>query len=214
LIAKQENHMNTRFVTWTIVAICLTGVAGCGSESPSIPSAPTSSTPPPGPTSPPPPPPRSTALDLTGNYALTFEVGNGCELVPKELRIRTYEARIRYHNSYESSDNFLAELSGATFVNQQPVRIEVTQQASGATVWLDLAPSDNVILEELERGAYFIAAGWEGMASVQSPQLSTISASLTGYFNYCVGAQNQCSFDAMVRSMCVSENSRWTLTRR
>ena len=208
--------MNAQFVTWTIVAMCLT-VAGCGSDSPSIPSAPTPSTPPPAPAPPPPPPPpprRSTTLDLTGNYALTFEAGNGCELVPKELRSRTYEARIRYHNSYESTDNFLAELSGVTFVNQQPVWIEVTQQASGTTVWLDLAPSDNVILEELEGGAYFMAAGWEGLASVEPTDLSTISASLTGYFNYCLGTRNHCSFDAMLRSMCVSENSRWTLTRR
>jgi hypothetical protein len=153
-------------------------------------------------------------VDLTGNYALTFEVGTGCELVPKELRIRIYEATIRYHNSYGSTDNFLADLGGATFVNQQPVWIEVTERASGTVVWLDLAPSDNVILEQLEGGAYFMAAGWEGLASVESPESSTISASLTGHFNYCVGTQNQCSIDAMMRSMCVSENSRWTLTRR
>jgi hypothetical protein len=158
-------------------------------------------------------------VDLTGNYALTFEVGSACEQVPKELRIRTYEAKIEYHSSYGSTDLFLAELSGATFHDQRPVWIEVTHRASGSSVWLDLAPSDNVILEELERGTYLMVAGGAGEASLEPTELSTISALFTGYFNYGVatseiGPQNQCSFDTMIRSLCKAENSYWTLTRR
>lgn len=130
--------MNTRFVTWTIGAMCLTGAAGCGSESPSIPSAPTPTSPRPAPT---PPPPRSLAVDLTGNYALTFEVGNACEQVPKELRIRTYEARIEYESSQGSTDTFLAVLSGAMFHSYHPVLIDVT----GNSALMEL--SDNMILE-------------------------------------------------------------------
>lgn len=212
--------MNTRFVTWTIVAMCSTGVAACGSDSPSIPTAPTLSTPSPAPPPPSPsPPPPSLAVDLTGIYALTFEVGNACEQVPKELRIRTYEARIEYKSSYGSTDSFLASLSGATFHNQLPVWIDVTHGASGHSVWMDLAPSDNVILEEPGGGTYLMVAGWDGMADAQPSDLSTISAPFTGYFNYCVatpeiGSQNQCSVDAMMRSLCKSENSRWTLVRR
>lgn len=207
--------MNARFVTWTIVAICLTGGAGCGSDSQSIPSAPTPSTPRPVPT-PPPPPPRSLAVDLTGNYGLRFEVGDDCEQVPKELRIRTYEAKIEYRGSRESTDLFVAELSGATLRNQLPLWIEVTHRASGSTVWLDLALSDNVILEEAERGAYVMVAGADGMATVEPTDLSTISARFTGYFTYCAATspQNQCSVDMMMRDLCTSENSRWTLTRR
>ena len=208
--------MNTRFVTWTIVAMCSTGVAACGSNSPSIPTAPTQSTPPP---APPQPPPRSLAVDLTGIYALTFEVGNACEQVPKELRIRTYEARVDYKSTYGSIDSFLATLSGATFHNQLPVWIDVTHGASGHSAWLDLAPSDNVILEEPERGTYLMVAGADGVASVEPTDLSKISTPFTGYFNYCVatsevGPQNHCSVDTMMRSLCKSENSRWTLTRR
>lgn len=153
--------MNTRFLTWTVVAICSTGVAACGSDSPSIPTAPTLSTLPP---APPLPPARSLAVDLTGTYALPFEVGQACEQVPKELRIRTYEARIEYKSSYGSTDSFLASLSGATFHNQLPVWIDVTHGASGHSVWMDLAPSDNVILEEPGRGTYLMVAGWDGMA--------------------------------------------------
>ena len=205
--------MNARFVTWTIVAMCLTGAAGCGSDGPSIPSAPTPSTPPPVP-NPPPAPPRSLAVDLTGNYTLTFEVGNACEQVPKELRIRTYEAIIEYKNSRGSTDNFLAELSAATLQNQLPVWIEVTHGASGSTVWLDLAPSDTVILEEPAPDTYLMIFGADGVASVQPTELSTISARFTGYFNYCAGTRSQCSFGAMVPNMCTSESSRWTLTRR
>jgi hypothetical protein len=158
-------------------------------------------------------------VDLTGTYALSFEVGSACEQIPNELRNRTYEARIEYASSYESTDNFLAALSGATFHNQLPVWVEVTHRPSGVSVWLDLAPHDNVILEEPERGTYFMIAGADGVAFVEPTELSTISARFTGYFNYCVatsdiGPQNQCSFEKMVHNLCKSENSRWTLTRR
>jgi hypothetical protein len=200
--------MNTRFVTWTIVAMCSTGVAACGSDSPSIPTAPTLSTPPPAP----PPPPRSLAVDLTGNYALTFEVGSACDEVPEELRTRTYEARIGYYKSVGSADWFRAELSGAEVHSYQPVVIEV----SGNSVSVDL--SDNVIVDEPSPGAYLATAG-HGVASVQPTELSTFSGPFTGFFKYCVetsgiGATNNCSIDTVVRGMCRSDNSRWTLTRR
>jgi hypothetical protein len=214
--------MDKRLVAWAAVVILSCGLAGCGGSNPSPNPVNPSPSPPPIPT--PPPTPRSLAVDLTGNYALTFEVGSACEQVLKELRIRTYEAKIEYHSSVsyrsdESTDLFLAELSGATFHDQRPVWVEVTHRASGYFVWLDLAPSDNVILEEPERGTYFMVAGWEGEASVEPTVRSTISALFTGYFNYCVatsgsGPQNQCSFDTMIRSLCRSANSRWTLTRR
>jgi len=158
-------------------------------------------------------------VDLTGNYALTFEMGNACEQIPRELKTRTYAATIEYKSSYESTDLFLAELSGTTFHNQLPVWIEVTRGESGHTVWLDLALSDNVILEEPEPGTYFMVAGADGVASVDPTSPSTISTPFTGYFDYCVarseiGPQNSCSADAMMHSLCKSENSRWTLTRR
>ena len=84
---------------------------------------------------------------------------------------------------------------------------------------MDLAPSDNVIHEEPERGRYFVVFGADGMASVEPADLSAISARFTGYFNYCVatpemGPQNHCLVDTMVRGVCKSENSRWTLRRR
>ena len=216
--------METRIPAWTIFVMCAQVLIGCGgsngSSNPVNPSPP----PPPMPTPTPPPPPRTLPVDLTGNYTLTFEVGSACEQVPKELRIRTYKAKIEYKRSTEydsssSTDLFLAELGGATFHDQRPVWIEVTHRASGHSVWLDLALSDNVILDEPERGTYFMVAGWDGVASVDPTELSTISTPFTGYFNYCVatseiGPQNQCSVDTMMHSPCKSENSRWTLTRR
>lgn len=209
--------MKTRIAAWTILAMCAQVLIGCGESNASY--NPVNPSPPPPPIPTPTPPPPSLAVDLTGHYAMTFEVGNGCEQVPKELRNRTYEARIDYKSSYGSTDSFLAELSGATFHDQRPVWIEVNHGASGHSVWLDLALSDNVILEEPERGTYFMVAGWDGVASVEPTELSTISARFTGYFNYCVatsevGPQNQCSADTMVHSPCKSANSRWILTRR
>jgi hypothetical protein len=206
-LRSQETYMNTRFVTWTIVATCSMAVAACGSDSPSILTAPTVSTSPPAP-----PPPRSLAVDLTGNYALTFEVGSACDEVPKELRTRTYEARIGYYKSVGSADWFRAELSGAEVHSYQPVVIEV----SGNSVSVDL--SDNFIVDEPSPGAYLATAGY-GVASVQPTESPTISGSFKGSFKYCAatsgtGAPNQCSVYAMVRGMCRSEDSRWTLTRR
>lgn len=210
--------MKTRIAAWTIFAVCAQTQIGCGRGSNDS-SNPVSPSPPPPPITTPTPPPRLLAVDLTGNYALTFEVGNACEQVPKELRRRTYQARIDYNTSYGSTDSFLAALSGATFHNQLPVWIEVTHGAFGHSVWLDLALSDNVILEEPERGTYFMVAGADGVASVEPTDLSTISARFTGYFNYCVntpeiGQENQCSVDTMAHGLCKSENSRWTLTRQ
>lgn len=183
-------------------------VAACESPTRPTPQPP----PPPAPQSPAPGPPRL-AVDLTGDYTLTFEVGAGCEEVPKELRIRSYEARISFSDLFGSSYWFLANLSGAKFHNGQGfVRIEV-----GADyVAVDL--SDNVIIEEPSPGTYFATSGY-GAASVQSSELSTISSPFTGYFEYCAatsgaGGTDQCSVVTMTHDMCKAENSRWTLTRR
>jgi len=199
--------MKKRFAACAVVVALGQGLAGCGGSNAS--NNPFSPSPPP---PPPPPPPLNLAVDLTGNWALSFDVGGACEQVPQELRSRTYEATISYSSFYGSTDVFRARLSGVTFRDQPPVSIEVTRQASGYSVWLDL--SDNAILEEPERGTYFMVSGGNGVASVEPTELSTISTPFTGYFNYCVvGPQNQCSVDAMVHSLCKSENSRWTLTR-
>ena len=113
----------------------------------------------------------------------------------------------RNDRSYGSADTFAVALSGAAFHSSSPVLINVT----GNSVHVDL--SDNVIVEEPSPLTYVAISGGDGVASAEPTQLSTISASFTGYFKYCAGTRNQCSIDAMVRSMCRSENSRWTLTR-
>jgi hypothetical protein len=203
-----EEHMKKGFAVCAVLMTLGHGLVGCGGSNASY--NPFSPSPP---LPPPPLPPRTLAVDLTGNYALTFDVGNACEEVPKDLRRRTYEATIAFSGSYGSADLFLAELSGATFRDQRAVSIEVAPQPSGYSVWLDF--SDNVILEEPERGTYFMIAA-SGAATVQPTELFMISTPpITGYFNYCVvGPQNQCSSSVMVRSLCKSENSRWTLVRR
>ena len=203
--------MKKGFALWVVLVALGQGPAGCGGSDASY----NPVSPPPSPPTPPPAPPPSPKLvvDLTGNYTLTFEVGDDCEQIPNELRSRTYDATIAYHTSYGSTDAFLAYPGGATFRDQQPVFVEVTHSASRSSVWLNLI--DTVILEEPESGAYFMVGGGDGGASVEPTELSTISTSFTGYFNYCVvSPQNQCSSNAMVHSMCKSEHSEWTLRRR
>jgi len=199
--------MNRRFIACIVAVMLSQGCAGCGrSDSSPIPLAPSL------PTLAPVPPSPQGLVDLTGDYTLTFEVGGACEEIPREFRIRTYEAKISYYKSVGSADWFRAQLSGATFHSYYPVIIEVI----GISVGLDL--SDNVIIEEPSLGSYLATAGY-GVASVQPTDLSRISGSFAGFFKHCVatsgtGATNQCSVDTMVRGMCSSENSRWTLTRR
>jgi hypothetical protein len=211
LVPKVETSMKTRITPWAIFVMFAPALIGCGGSNTSY--NPVSPSPPPPPIATPTPPPRSLTVDLTGNYALTFEVGNACEHIPKELRTRTYEARIEYERSYGSTDEFRADLSGATFLGYRPVLIDVT----GNSVHVDL--SDNAIVEEPSPRTFVAISGAGGVASVEPGDLSTISASFIGYFNYCAvtsesAGQNQCLVDAMVRGMCKSENSRWTLTRR
>jgi hypothetical protein len=199
--------MNKRFSGWIVLVMLSQGCAGCGrSDSSPIPLAPSVPTPAPVPPSP------QGLVDLTGDYTLTFDVGGACEEIPREFRTRTYEARISYYKSVEAADWFRAELSGATFYSYYPVLIEVI----GSSVGVDL--THNVIIEEPSPGLYIATAG-HGVASVQPTDLASISGSFAGFFKHCVatsgtGATNQCSVDTMVRGMCSSENSRWTLTRR
>lgn len=115
--------MKTRIASLTIFVVGAQALIGCGGSNAS--SNPVSPSPPPPAMTTPSPPPPSLAVDLTGNYALTFEVGDACEQVPKEFRTRTYETRVRYYRSFESTDSFLADLSGAKFQHdQQPVWVD------------------------------------------------------------------------------------------
>ena len=198
--------MNTRFVTWTIVAMCLMGVAACGSDSPSIPTAPTLSTPPPASAA-------ATTLAASGPYGqLRAHVRSWQRVrrVPKELRTRTYEARIGYYKSVGSADWFLAELSGAEVHSYQPVVIEV----SGNSVSVDL--SDNVIVDEPSPGAYLATAGY-GVASTTDRAVNDFGF-VHRLFQILRGDVRDRSYKQVLDrhggAACRSDNSRWTLTRR
>jgi hypothetical protein len=192
----------------TFLSAALLIVASCGG-SPTTPVA----QPPPIPAPPAPAPAPPGLVDLRGDYTLTFEVGGGCEEVPKELRTRTYEATVAYSYSFGSSDWFTAYLSGAKFYDgQSPASIEVT----GTSLFLDLL--DNAIVEQPSPDSYLATVG-AGLASVQPTELSTVSGSFSGWFRYCTATSgasgaNQCSVVTMTQDMCKAENSRWTLTRR
>jgi len=102
--------MNKRFAAWAVLAMLGQGLAGCGrSDSLPTPLAPTPPTPQPAPPTP--------LVDLAGNYVVTFEADSSCEQLPRELRTRTYEARIGYSGPGPDGTRhyFRADLSGARF---------------------------------------------------------------------------------------------------
>ena len=155
-------------------------------------------------------------VDLTGSYLLTFEAGTSCEQLPQEFRTRTYEASIGYAGPRQNgtSDWFRAELSGAHFRDNWHV---VMISVAGNSVRFDL--SDNIIVETPAPDTYLIIAGSGGAASVEPANLSTISTSFDGFFEYCVTtsdsrSESLCPTDAIVRTICGSKDSRWTLIRR
>jgi hypothetical protein len=79
--------------------------------------------------------------------------------------------------------------------------------------------SDSFIVEEPEPHTYLTILGGEGGATVDPSNLSMISASFDGIFNYCVTPSGfeppwGCPVDAIAYTSCRSKNSRWTLTRR
>jgi hypothetical protein len=202
--------MSKRFVAWAVLVMLGQGLAGCGrSDSLPTPLAPTPSTSQPAPQRP--------LVDLTGNYVVTFEADSSCEQLPKELRTRTYEARIGYIGAgWDGTRHyFRADLSGARFDSY--ARFFIIRVIDN-DVHFDF--SDSLIVEEPEPGAYLTIIGGEGDATVDPSDLSRISTPFEGHFLFCVTSSEltppsfSCPADAIAYSVCRSKNSRWTLTRR
>ena len=172
-------------------------------------SNPVSPSPPPPPITTPTPPPPSLIVDLTGHYALTFEVGGACEEVPKELRTRTYEARIGYYKSVGSADWFLAELSGATVHSYQPVVIEV----AGYSVSWTSATTSSSTSRQRARISRLLAPVW--------PPCTTVRTNNDfGFVSWLFQILRRGRTKGSVLGRCDRaqhvqiDNSRWTLTRR
>lgn len=208
---SHEKHMNKRLAAWAILVMCAQGLVGCGrSDSLLTPVAPSPQLLPPFPAPPRPP------VDLTGQYLLTFEAGNSCEQLPKELRTRTYEAGIEYIGAARDGtrDYFRANLSGAHFDSY--ARFFVIRVIDN---YVHFDFSDSVIVEVPDPGTYFLILGGAGDATVDPSDLSRISTLFEGYFSYCVTNSDfkfpyYCPEDAIVHSRCTPKDSRWTLTRR
>jgi hypothetical protein len=184
------------------------GLAGCGGSNSSL--TPLS------PSTPLPAAPRQPVVDLTGNYVLTFDASSSCEQLPQELRTRTYMASVSYAGAAQNrtGDYFYADLSGARFQGEYS---RVVIHVDGNAVRFDL--SDNIVAEKPAPDTYLMIAGDDQAASIDPSDLSTISTSFRGSFEYCVTPSafrpgSHCPHDAPVRAICQSEDSRWTLTRR
>jgi hypothetical protein len=206
--------MKTRIAAWTVLVIGAQALIGCGGSN--APNNPLNPSPPPPPTATPTPPPRSLPVDLTGKYALTFEAAPSCEQLPPEFRTRTYTASIGYAGPAHSgtSHYFYAELSGARFHGEYS---RLVINVAGNSVRFDL--SDNIVAEKPAPDTYLMIAGSGGAAAVDPSDLSTISTSFDGFFEYCVTTSSfkpgsHCPVDVIARAACTSKDSRWTLTRR
>jgi hypothetical protein len=198
--------MNTRFMACGLVIMLSHTLTGCGGAehwpNPLTPSVPT------------PQPPQRPLVDLTGHYVLTFEAGTSCEHLPQEFRTRTYNASIGYAGPAQSGGVFFyAELSGAHFHGELS---RLVLNVTGNYVRFDL--SDNIVAEKPAPDTYLMIAGSGGAAAVDPSDLSTISTSFDGFFEYCVTTSSfkpgsHCPVDVIARAACTSKDSRWTLTR-
>jgi hypothetical protein len=154
-------------------------------------------------------------VSIAGDYTLTFIADSACDL-PDELRTRTYMATITPHADPNRAANtwFDAVLSGGLLLERY-ARIGIG--IDGQDVGLDLDPS---VVEQVAPNAYLSIEGGTEPSSVQTPIVSTLSISLQGRFEYCIGKSEMGStYDCtpsqtVSRFRCDSRNHRVILSRR
>ena len=158
---------------------------------------------------------------IAGEYTLTFIASSACANLPAELQTRTYEVTIAP-----------GEFNWGGFPVNDDTALKVTPKGvafpeSLNAFWLNIAgnylavslgfESDPGITERLDEHTY-LAFGGSSAFPVESP-VSIISASFTGWIDYCVNPEMGQRYDctpgpAITRQRCESALHQLVLRRR
>jgi hypothetical protein len=162
------------------------------------------------------------AVDIAGDYTLTFIADNTCTALPNELRTRRYVATITPSSSPDpdlpnlpANTAFDVTVSGAPFLENYN-RGLLYVAGDHLKMWIgDVEPG---LVELVAANTYFGIGPVGASASVGTP-VSTISTSLNGWMDYCVlpsamGSSYSCGPKATAHARCQSNNHRLILTRR
>ena len=162
------------------------------------------------------------AVDIAGDYTLTFIADSTCTALPNELRTRTYVATITPSSSpntdlpnLPANTAFDVTVSGAPFLENYN-RGLLYVAGDHLAMWIgDVEPG---LVELVAANTYFGIGPVGATASVGTP-VSTISTSLNGWMDYCVlpsamGSSYSCGPKATAHARCQSKNHQLILTRR
>jgi hypothetical protein len=165
-------------------------------------------------------------VDIAGDYTLTFIADSACTDLPDEVRTRTYEATIVPSSipNIPADTAFKVTVAGASFLSGF-ADFGIGVVGDHVDLWLD-GGHDPPLVEQLAPNTYLAFSG-NATVSVAAP-ISSISASLDGWIDYCVlktpmGSHYNCGTDntgavvtgqAVTRAHCDSTNHRLILTRR
>lgn len=169
-------------------------------------------------------------VDISGVYTLALVADAACADLPDHVRTRTYTATItpgaNPNTNVVDGTSFTLTVSGATLFGDFPsLGIGVAGDYLG--FWL-YGGHDPALVEVLAPGTYLAFSG-NAEASVATSGLSTISARLDGWIEYCATASPmragyRCDTSAaptdptaspvLARVHCESANHRLVLTRR
>jgi hypothetical protein len=150
------------------------------------------------------------AVDLAGEYTLTFTAHNTCTELPNDVRQRTYLATIAPAPSptLPANTSFDVTIGGGWFL-QGHNRFAI----HGAGGYFRLFVED--VWEQVGANAYLGISGIAG-GSVETSGVSTISTSFEGSVSYCTQSTVLLSPGCapMTQHLCQSKNHQLILARR
>lgn len=171
------------------------------------------------------------AVNVAGNYTLTFIADSVCADLPTEVRTRTYSATIAPDSSFPdvpANTAFTGTVSGAPLL--EPYNsFSMSVAGDYVAFWIgDLHHGGPGVVERVEldtkpdnsAGHEYLAFTGEAAASSVETAVSAISAHFDGRIEYCsptseMGAIYDCDLDrAVTRARCESKNHQLILTRR
>ena len=151
----------------------------------------------------------SSAIDIGGDYTLSFVASNTCTMLPGEMRLRTFTATIPATSSGLAADAFF-RVGGATFFEDWDA-ISIGVAGNYVALWLE------TLVEQIAPNTFLAFAG-QAAAVVDTSNVSTIVLPFHGSIEHCVttaehGRYLDCHQGRGTARRCESSH-QLTLTRR